>query len=425
MGKRGARRHASAAINHGRRPRFAGPLRFCFSIGPEKSVGPVLPRTGPPGASHKRVTTLIFRSLLIDTTLAIAANGVGVATIFIGTMDMLAQVNLWKCSGGLLFILSVFVDALWTTVMPKGAGPITSVVCRFALLLVLKAPHATRRRMRPMAGSISMLLTILAWVVLLWVGWWLLFSADPASVLHAQSGRVAGGWSRAYFTGFLIFTLGVGDYVPFGAGWQMAAAIASFSGLFLITLSITYLLTVLPAVTQKRQLAVMIHDLGSTPAEMVRNGWNGSNFDELIQRLTSAIWPMIQLHTQRHLTLPILHYFHSSEPGDTLPVNIAALDEALYIINYGVAPSARPRPWQLSPIRQALDRFLELLNDEYMSQHIELPPTPDLAFLDSLEIPKVPRQEFEANLSAEEARRRQLYGYVKETGWQWDHVISG
>lgn len=46
-------------------------------------------------------------------------------------------------------------------------------------------------------------------------------------------------------------TLGTGDYVPVGAWPQVAAMVAAYSGLFLVTLSITYLLNVVTAVVDQ------------------------------------------------------------------------------------------------------------------------------------------------------------------------------
>ena len=184
----------------------------------------------------------------------------------------------------------------------------TSVVCRSLWAVVLRLPRPLLGSARALAGSTLLLVVIFMWVALLWTGWLMIFSSDAGAVVHGQTGQPADFGSRIYFTGFTLFTLGVGDYVPQGVIWKFCTAAASFSGLFLITLAITYLLSVLGAVTQKRQLAAMLHDLGDSPLEIVRQSWDGESFRDLVQRLDTNIWPLLHLHTQRHHTYPIIHY---------------------------------------------------------------------------------------------------------------------
>lgn len=87
------------------------------------------------------------------------------------------------------------------------------------------------------------MLTLGTWLLLLWAGWTLVFSASPEAVLQDPEGVPADGWARAYFAGFSVFTLGVGDYVPNGPVWQLLTVVAVVSGLALTTMAITYLVS--------------------------------------------------------------------------------------------------------------------------------------------------------------------------------------
>ena len=58
-----------------------------------------------------------------------------------------------------------------------------------------------------------------------------------------------------YFVGYTLTTLGTGDFVPSGTWWDLLSVLATFSGLALVTLSITYAIPVIQAVAQKRTLA--------------------------------------------------------------------------------------------------------------------------------------------------------------------------
>lgn len=122
-----------------------------------------------------------------------------------------------------------------------------------------------------------------------WAGWWLVFSADVASVLASRTAVPADGWDRVYFTGYTVFPLGIGDYVPDTAWAQVATAVASLSGLFLVTLSLTYLVQVVQAVVHKRVLAQQIHCLGRDAFGIIAAGWTGSGFSSMFNGLLRGI----------------------------------------------------------------------------------------------------------------------------------------
>ena len=286
------------------------------------------------------------------------------------------------------------------------------------------AAARAREILLPAVGSISLLAVIIGWVTLLWIGWWMLFSANPSSVLHGQSQTAADSWSRAYFAGFTLFTLGVGDYVPNGSGWQAATALASFSGLFLITLSITYLLPVLSAATEKRQLAAMIRDLGRDPTSLIVESWDGDGFDRLMEQLTATVWPKIHLHVQRHLAYPILHYFHTNRPETSLAVRVAVLDEALLVLAHGVAKDARPRPWVLAPTQRAVGSMLEVLETRFIHVATDDPPIPDTSGIAAADIPLADGEEFQRAIASLRDRRRRMRGLVEDAGWSWRDVLE-
>lgn len=331
--------------------------------------------------------------------------------------------NVWLLLIGAGLITVTLVDALWTTIIPHGAGLLTASVCRLLWTTAKRSPGLVRRRLLPTMGSVCLLTVLASWVAGLWLGWYALFLADSASVVHGPSGLEADTAARFYFVGFTVFTLGVGDYVPAGTLWQVATPLASFSGLFLITLAVTYLLPVLSAATQKRQLAAMISDLGTTPSRLLVSHWNEGDFNSLTQRL-DAIWPMLHLHAQRHLAYPILHYFHSAGSHRSLAVNVAALDEALTILACGVLEDARPRASTITPVRRAIADLLKILDTRFVRVSDRTPPEPDLTLMASAGVPVVSTESFSDQVSALGERRRRLRAFVEDAGWSWHDVLA-
>ena len=332
--------------------------------------------------------------------------------------------NIFLLILGFTLLAVTFVDALWTTVIPRGAGPISSAVCRAISALAKRTPHPLRRKLLPVAGSVSMLVVIFGWVAMLWLGWWVLFCADPGSIMHTKTGVEPGHIDRAYFTGYTLFTLGMGDFVPKSSGWQLVTVVSSFSGLFLVTLSITYLLAVLSAAIQKRQLAAMIRDLGADPVSVLIEAWGDKGFDRLVGKFSSTLSPMIHLQAQRLLEYPVIHYFHSNKAEASLAIGIATLDEAFTMIAHAVAAEGRPHPSDILHARRAIGSLLSMLESRYPRLTCVNPPLPDVTRLAEAGIPLAPPDELEQAIADLSPRRRLLRGFVEDAGWQWQDVLT-
>lgn len=110
------------------------------------------------------------------------------------------------------------VEAFWTVLSLQGGGPATGWVTRGVWAVCLRLPRPVLHPLMPGIGTTIVMLTLSLWIALLWLGWWVLFSADPSSVDESITKQPVGGWGRFYFTGFTVFTLGVGDRDRLGFG---------------------------------------------------------------------------------------------------------------------------------------------------------------------------------------------------------------
>ena len=321
---------------------------------------------------------------------------------------------------GLLLIGVTLLDALWTTIAPRGAGPVTKRLARGLWSLGLSV-HRRRSAhgLLTLIGPSLLVVATLAWVAGLWAGWLLVFSAEPGTVVTSLSKEPASLVERVYYVGFVLFTLGTGDYVPEGGVWQVLSVLASLSGLSVITLAITYLLSVISAVAAKRQLAGSIHSLGGTPTDVVRQAWDGGGFSGLEQQL-SAIASALEIHTQRHFAYPVLHYFHSADRRTALGPAVAVLDDALLLLAEGVAPDVRPTPAVVAPTRSTVASFLSTLNESFIEEANESPPSPPLRLLKEAGVPVVGEGAFAEAVDQAAQRRRLLRGFVRDSGWTWD-----
>lgn len=321
---------------------------------------------------------------------------------------------------GIVLIFVVLFDVLWTTLRLAGAGPLTSWVTNLLWRLALR-----RTRSHPSlssAGFLIVLLTVALWIGLVWLGWVLVFGMDPGAIVDSQSGQPAAFWARVYYAGFTLITLGNGDFKPAGALWQALTPIAAANGFFLVTLVITYLIPLMSAALQRRQLAVHIAVLGRTPQELLLRAWDGQGFGRLTDHLIGLTFPLMGLG-EGHLAYPVLHCFHSSERDTAMAPNIAVLDEVLTLLE-GVAPEQRPDPLAIYPLRGAIDRLLSTLTEAHLTPERNPPPLPDLATLRSAGIRTVDHEAFRCSMEAANARRRLVFGLVEKEGWHWSDVIG-
>ncbi|MGF1482660.1 MAG: ion channel [Cyanophyceae cyanobacterium] len=325
---------------------------------------------------------------------------------------------------GLLIVLMTTLDALVTTLTVGGAGIITGRISS-ALWWVALQIHRQRSNHRMLAtmGWVILVGLVLVWLFLTWFGWTLLFSATEGAVVKASNLQPASIWERIYFTGFTISTLGMGDYQPQGIFWQMATAVASANGFFLVTLGVAYLLPVVSAATAKRSLAIYLSSLGGTGDEILTRTWNGKDFGQLDQHLIN-LTPLLSTLGESHLTYPVLHYFHSLERSRAMVLSIVALDEALTLLHYAVEETYRPDAAALEAARRASAAFLKTLKSAYLNPSSHSPPFPALDLLRIRGIPTVSDEEFWQATKQITRRRQLLLALVHNDGWTWEAVAS-
>lgn len=317
--------------------------------------------------------------------------------------------------GGVV-LATVAYDAISTTLsVGAAAGPLTS---RLGAGWWRLARRVARRPSSPIvvsAGPVVVLLTIAVWLALLWGGWTLVFSADPNAIISSATRQPASGWSRVYFAGFTAFTLGVGDYIPNGQPWEVLTAVAVVSGLGLTTLAITYLVPVVSAVTARRVQANTVAGMGGTPQEIVIAGVGDDDpfpfFEHRLQALSDGI-----LETaERHLSYPVLHYFHGAQRHVDLRTQAYLLDEAITLLQHGVTVEVRPHRAVLDGVRHAINQLVERAPGE--PADADTPEIPDLTPLRQADIPTVDDDTFERRVAELADHRRRLTHFANESLW--------
>ncbi|WP_313691838.1 ion channel [Halorarum halobium] len=319
---------------------------------------------------------------------------------------------------GVFFLLVAVVDLLWTTLWVEGgAGPLTTRLMTTTWNL-LRRVLGHRPRLLSLSGPLILVTSLAMWIALLWIGWTLLFAGAENTLFDTRDAGPISWVERAYFVGYSMFTMGNGDFTPRDGVWQIATALMTASGMLFVTLSVTYVLSVLGAVTQKRSLASSIHGLGAGSAEILQRSWNGDSFDGLDVPL-NTISAQLDTLTSNHKAYPILHYFYSPQTVQAPATNITVLDEALTLLRFGVAPQHRPSEIGVRQARSSVRNYLDTLGSAFVDPAPRSPPAPELALLRDGGVPTVPDEEFAASLEEVADRRRQLLGLVESDERRW------
>lgn len=316
---------------------------------------------------------------------------------------------------GTAILLITLFDLIKTTLIfsPYG-GPLTAKVAQgiwFAFV------HFSGHRRSNTVGPSVLLAMLLTWLMFSWLGWTLLFSATQGAVVDAQSGQPAPLAARIYFVGYSLFTLGLGDYRPIGAVWQLATVLCAAQGFAVITLSITYIVPIVSAVIQKRQLAALISLLGTHPETLVIAAWNGREFDRLEQQLSDLVPRIINLQLQ-HDAYPVLHYFNDTKRQQAVVPAIAVLDDALTLLVWAVHEETRPDLRLLEPVRKVIGDYLESLEAVHIRAAAASPPLSSLTALRSAGVPVVSEATFQTHADVDH-RRRLLLALLERDGWAW------
>ena len=321
---------------------------------------------------------------------------------------------------GVALLLIVFLDALWTTLWVDGsAGPLTSWTTTLAWHAVLAVFGRNHHQRLSLFGPTIIVMVVVTWGLLLWVGWVLIYASDPDSLLHTRDPGGPADWTgRIWFVAYAVSTMGNGDHTPNGDVWQIAASLTTLSGFFFASLVISYLLSVLAAVVQKRAFAGQVSGMGKTAEEFLQSAWDGESFRTLDLPLNS-LSGMLGALTEQYLSYPILQYYHGARPSKSPAVGIAVLDEALTLLRFGVPKEYRPNHAVLHSARAGVAGFLETLRSAFISPADEPPPPPDLDRLRQAGIPTVSDEEFSKALDDLKERRKKLLGLLRNDGWNW------
>lgn len=264
-----------------------------------------------------------------------------------------------------LFIISLtFLDFFHTTLSGNGFGFLAGWSNRLLNRIIILNKD---RKIFLFSGMIHLLMTAFIWLLLLFTGTFLIFTSGEDMVVNGTSLLPANYYERFYFTGYLLSTLGIGDFIPGNSTSRIIAGILSFAGFILITIGLTYLLSVVQAVLKKKELAFYLSTLGKDIEEMFYLFKKEENLHTLMSDATNLRQKIFE-NASSYLSFPVVDYFLTKDRSSALVVQLAVLYEVLMILKQDW-PKDSIQHLKLHSIIEAIERYLNLALEQPESGH--------------------------------------------------------
>ncbi|NUB92553.1 two pore domain potassium channel family protein [Haloterrigena sp. SYSU A558-1] len=324
---------------------------------------------------------------------------------------------------GIVLLIAGFVDILWTTLwVDGGSGPLSGRLTT-GVWHALRTVTGEHNKALSLAGPLILTLTLAMWIGVIWIGWTFVFASYPLALVNTHTGGTADWAGRFYYVAYTMFTDGNGDYTPVYGGdvWEIASALTTATGMAFVTLGVSYVLTVLGAVSDKRSFASTVTGLGHRSEALVRTSWDGEDFQGLDLTLETLASDLSTL-AEQHKAYPILHYYHSEKDDRASAVAVPIFDDALAIFEYGIPDDRSLDPAIIENGRSSARSYVETLDTAFIDPAEEVPPSPDLDRLREDDIPTVSDEAFADELEELTEHRRHLLGVVRADAWEWPPV---
>jgi hypothetical protein len=221
-------------------------------------------------------------------------------------------------AAGLAVLLFVAYDVYATILDASGrSGPLSGWLNRgvwtVARALAFRFPRPRRHRLLNLVGPMLMPALIVLYLVLLIAGFALIYLPRMPAEFSVLPPAVSANWIESlYFSGVTLVTVGYGDITPRTLFVRFFALVEGASGFALISLAVTYLITVYSALERKRVIALSFYhqaEEGADVAGFITHHFFAGRFHGFEDVLRTAARDINELQ-ESHAEHPVIHYFH-------------------------------------------------------------------------------------------------------------------
>lgn len=253
--------------------------------------------------------------------------------------------------GGVVLILISLIDIYLIVLYPRsGKGWLSTAISKGTWRLfqrIARLGAAIQRSERFGAAILSfcgptlLILVVSAWTVLLIVGFACVYWTELGMEIQASEGLTPISFSTAlYYSGYVFTTLGVGDLVPRSDWVRIVTVIEAGLGFAIFTLTITYLMAIYSALSQRNILALMLHHrtMGKADAaELVARMGAAGDFNDARDDVAKIAESLLTL-LESHHAYPVVHYFRFENDLYSLARIVWLAMDTVTLINTALHP---------------------------------------------------------------------------------------
>ena len=216
----------------------------------------------------------------------------------------------------LLALADVFLTVLYARI---GVGLLTPTMYRLTWsALKAVSPIAGKHKdfFLTFGGPLMMAQTVALWFLLLLFGFALICWPPLGTEIQASSGGTPTDfWASLYYSGYSLTTLGTGDLVPKTSAYRVLMVVQAAIGFSVLTLTLTYFMSVYSALVRRNTLAQMLHHLSARTGDAATlviglcSGDAGGTRSQLTD-LGARVLDLLESHH----SYPVLHYFRMRDP---------------------------------------------------------------------------------------------------------------
>jgi hypothetical protein len=251
---------------------------------------------------------------------------------------------------GLALIGMGLADVGLTVLHIQAESPISNKINRtvWRALSVISRPMGSQVQDRVLAWGLPLMtaITLGFWVVCYVLGFGFLYLPLMERQDWFSGNAVAGtgALDAFYFSAVSFLTIGFGDLVPVHPWVRFLSVLEGALGLFTISLSVTYLLSVYPLVTRKMAFAAALNqETAGRPdgVAVFRRYIVSGRFRELGDRLR-VINDELLLLGQAHATFPLLFYVRPGETHESFARVLVLVQGIVSTLKYTLDRQAHP-----------------------------------------------------------------------------------
>jgi hypothetical protein len=228
---------------------------------------------------------------------------------------------------GAAIVVFTLRDIFHTLFHPSGSGAIGEYVSKW-IWAIFRVIARWKRERLSLAGPLSLVTIIISWAALLWFGWALFlwpFAVHGFAFNHQLTHQAPYAILDAlYFSIMNLATIGASDVSPAAQWLRIFAPVEALIGFGLLTVSVTWVLSIYPALERRQSAAneiALIQDSEADGKSLLHTEahYAAEVLTELKTSIVTLRGDLIQF--------PITYYFHAIDERDNFAAVVAYLYE--------------------------------------------------------------------------------------------------